>query len=63
MSLPDLLQRADIWRGDQTPPAVNDTGLSSGFAELDALFGDSSKEAAQGNASDALKDAEALFDD
>jgi hypothetical protein len=32
-------------------------------AELDALFGDSSKEAAQGNASDALKDAEALFDD
>jgi len=41
MSLPDLLQRADIWRGDQTPPkvsAVNDACLSSGFAELDALL-------------------------
>jgi len=41
MSLPDLLQRADIWRGDQTPPktlAVNDASLSSGFAELDALL-------------------------
>ena len=32
-------------------------------AELDALFGDSPKEASQGNESDALKDAKALFDD
>ena len=45
MSLADLPHvlsaRADIWRGDQTPPAisaVNDGGLSSGFAELDALL-------------------------
>jgi len=38
MSMPDLLQRADIWRGDQTPPAVNESSLSSGFAGLDALL-------------------------
>jgi hypothetical protein len=33
MSLEDLLQRADLWRGGSAPPVA---GLPSGFAELDA---------------------------
>ena len=33
MSLEDLLQRADLWRGNAAPPVA---GLPSGFAELDA---------------------------
>ncbi len=35
MNLPDILQRADIWRGGTTPPA---RALPSGFAGLDALL-------------------------
>ena len=42
MSLPDLPHllsaRADIWRGDDTPPAVSMSGLSSGFEALDRLL-------------------------
>jgi len=33
MSLEDLLQRADLWRGGSAPPVA---GLPSGFAQLDA---------------------------
>ena len=33
MSLEDLLQRADLWRGGAAPPVA---GLPTGFAELDA---------------------------
>ena len=33
MSLEDLLQRADLWRGGSAPPVA---GLPTGFAELDA---------------------------
>ena len=36
MSLDHLLQRADLWRGGATSPAVS--GIPTGFAELDALF-------------------------
>ena len=36
MSLQDLIQRADVWRGGAAPP-VN--GVPTGFAELDALLG------------------------
>lgn len=35
MSLEDLLQRADLWRGGSAPPV---SGLPSGFAALDALL-------------------------
>jgi len=35
MSLEDLLQRADLWRGDSAPAV---SGLPSGFAALDALL-------------------------
>jgi hypothetical protein len=35
MSLEDLLQRADLWRGGAAPPVA---GLPTGFAELDAQF-------------------------
>lgn len=35
MNLPDILQRADIWRGGAAPPAQ---ALPSGFAGLDALL-------------------------
>jgi len=35
MNLPDILQRADIWRGDAAPPV---RALPSGFAGLDALL-------------------------
>lgn len=37
MSFDVLFQRADIWRGGETPPAVN-AGIASGFAQLDALL-------------------------
>jgi protein ImuA len=35
MSLPQLLQRADIWRGGDAPAVA---GISSGFVALDALL-------------------------
>jgi hypothetical protein len=35
MNLPDILQRADIWRGDAAPPVQ---ALPSGFPGLDALL-------------------------
>jgi hypothetical protein len=37
MNIETLLQRADIWRGGDTPPAAGAT-LVSGFSELDALL-------------------------
>jgi protein ImuA len=36
MTLDDLLQRADIWRGDRLDAGIK--SISSGFAELDALL-------------------------
>jgi protein ImuA len=35
MSLPDVLQRADVWRGGDAPAVA---GVSSGFVALDALL-------------------------
>jgi hypothetical protein len=37
MNLETLLQRADIWRGGDTPPAAG-AALASGFPALDALL-------------------------
>jgi hypothetical protein len=36
-TLTDVMQRADLWRGDQAP-AVSGDAVSSGFVELDALL-------------------------
>lgn len=39
MSLPSLLQRNDIWRGDEASSALDASpSVSSGFVELDALL-------------------------
>lgn len=35
MNLPDVLQRADVWRGGEAPAV---SGVSSGFVALDALL-------------------------
>jgi hypothetical protein len=35
MNLPDVLQRADVWRGGEAPSV---SGVSSGFVALDALL-------------------------
>lgn len=38
MSLEKIMQRADIWRGDQLPPTNERNSLSTGFPDLDAVL-------------------------
>ena len=37
MNLDTLVQRADIWRGGETP-SENGTGISTGVSQLDAVL-------------------------